>query len=275
MRLEDATLALEPRSVGECIDLAILFYRRHAVKLLTLSLVFGVVPIAAGVLGAANGIGWLLSGASFVLVSPFLGATVVAGVGHHVFGEEFTIANAVRHVRARFGTLVLLLPAARIAYVAVSLMCWGLLTVPVATRYGFSSEVVVLEQLRGYRIVKRCEEILRDTFLEACGRFAAIAAFWCVTSVALFFMLDLGSQALFGIPIFAAKISWALAFEDVMNLLAYDPLLIATLSLTWWLVYPLARLAWFFCYLDARVRKEGWDVEISLRVEARRLSHAY
>jgi hypothetical protein len=57
-------------------------------------------------------------------------------------------------------------------------------------------------------------------------------------------------------------------------LLAYDPLLVGALSATWWLVYPLARLAWFFCYLDLRVRKEGWDVEIELRVEARRLLNA-
>ena len=51
-----------------------------------------------------------------------------------------------------------------------------------------------------------------------------------------------------------------MAANDILNLLAYDPLLVGTLSATWWLVYPLARLAWFFCYLDARVRKEGWDV---------------
>ena len=57
-----------------------------------------------------------------------------------------------------------------------------------------------------------------------------------------------------------------------MNLLSYDPLLVVALASTWWLVYPLARLAWFFCYLDARIRKEGWDVEIAFRVEARRIA---
>ncbi len=154
-------------------------------------------------------------------------------------------------------------------------MCWGLLTVPVATRYGFLSEVVILEQQKGYRIAKRCEEILRDIYLEACGRYTAIAAFAFGSSLILFILMDLGSQVLFGIPVFAAKVSWAVAANDILNLLAYDPLLVGTLSATWWLVYPLARLAWFFCYLDARVRKEGWDVEIALRVEARRLSHAY
>ena len=275
MRLEDSTLALEPRSVGECIDLAVLYYRRHAAKLLTLSFLFGAAPITAGVVGSASGTGWLWSGLLFVFVSPFLGATIVAGAGHHVFGEELTIGNAIRHVGGRLGTLVLVLPSARLAYTAVSAMCWGILTIPVATRYGFLSEVILLERLEGYRIAKRCEEILRDTFMEACGRLATIVGFAFGLSLTLFILMDLGSQLLFGVPIFAAKVSWAVAFDDILNLLAYDPLLVGVLSLTWWLVYPLARLAWFFCYLDARVRKEGWDVEIALRVEARRLSHAY
>lgn len=275
MKLEAATLVLEPRSVGECIDLAVLFYRRHATKLLSLSLLFGAIPVAAGVVGSSSGTGWLWSGLLFVFVSPFLGAAVVAGAGHHVFGEEFTIKAALRHMRARLGTLALLLPVARLAYSAVSVMCWGLLTVPVATRYGFLSEVVILEQLKGYRIAKRCEEILRDMYLEACGRYTAIAAFAFGVSLILFILIDLGSAVLLGIPVFATKVSWAMAADDILNLLAYDPLLVGALSATWWLVYPLARLAWFFCYLDARVRKEGWDVEIALRVEARRLSHAY
>jgi hypothetical protein len=47
---------------------------------------------------------------------------------------------------------------------------------------------------------------------------------------------------------------------------------VVALASTWWLVYPLARLAWFFCYLDARIRREGWDVEIAFRVEARRIA---
>jgi hypothetical protein len=275
MKLENATLALEPRSVGECIDLAVLFYRRHASKLLTMSLLFGGVPVAAGVVASRGGTGWLWSGVSFFLVSPFLGASVIAGAGHHVFGEDFTVGNALRQVSSRLVTLLVALPAARLAVAAVSLTCWGVLTVPVAARYGFLSEVVILEQLERYRIAKRCEEILRDVWVEACGRYAAIAGFAFGLSIVLFLLFDLGSRALFGIPVFVAKISWAVAADDVVNLLAYDPLVVGVLSATCWLVYPLARLAWFFCYLDARVRKEGWDVEIALRVEARRLQHAY
>jgi hypothetical protein len=271
VRLEDATLALEPRSVGAAIDLAILFYRKHALKLLALSLLFGAGPVAVAGWRATRGDGWIWALALFFFGSAFLGAAVVAGAGHHVFGDEFTLRNTLRHFGRNIGSLLFWLPLARVVIGALGAMCWGLLFVPLAGRYGFLSEVLVLEQLRGMRIGKRLEEILKSNHVEACGRYLAIASFALLVSIVLFLFVDLGSQVLFGVPIFVAKVSWAVAYEDVMNLLSYDPLLVIALASTWWLVYPLARLAWFFCYLDARIRKEGWDVEIAFRVEARRI----
>lgn len=272
MKLEEATLALEPRSVGAAIDLAILFYRRHAAKLLGLSLLFGGAPVAFAGFQATRGAGWFWAALSFFFGSAFLGAAVVAGAGHHVFGEEFTLKNTLRNFGRRIGSLLLWLPLKRALEGALGAMCAGLLWVPVAARYGFLSEVLILEQLRGTMVTKRLEEILKSTHLEACGRYFAISSFALLVSTVLFLLLDVGSQVLFGIPIFLAKVSWAVAYEDAVNLLSYDPLLVVTLASTWWLVYPLARLAWFFCYIDARIRREGWDVEIAFRVEARRIA---
>jgi hypothetical protein len=272
LKLEEATLSLEPRSVGACIDLAILFYRRNASRILALSALFGAVPVLIGALRAPSGDGWLWACLSFFYLSPFLGATLVAGVGHHVFGEAFTLKNALKHFLSRIGALALLLPLASTALAAVGAMCWGVLWVPMAARFGFLSEVVTLERLHGLRIGKRIGEILRHHFVEACGRYVAILGFASALSIALFLTVDVGSQVLFGVPLLLAKVSRAMAFQDFYNLLSYDPLLIAALAASWWVVYPLARLAWFFCYLDARIRKEGWDVEIQFRVEARRIA---
>jgi hypothetical protein len=272
MRLEDATLALEPRSVGATIDLAILFYRRHAVKLLALSLLFGAIPVAVGGLRARTGDGWMWAVLLFFFGSPFLGTAIVAGAGHHVFGEDFTLGNALRHLRRRSGRLLLLLPLSQAILGGLSLVCLGLLSIPFAARAGFLSEVVILEQLEGLRAGRRLAEILQNAHLEACGRYLAFAAFAALVSLILFLCVDLSSQFLLGVPIFLSRVSWAVAFEDATNLLSYDPLPVVVLASTWWLVYPLARLAWFFSYLDARVRKEGWDVEIAFRVEARRIA---
>jgi hypothetical protein len=272
MKLEEATLALEPRSVGASIDLAILFYRRHALKLASLSVLFGIAPVAFAGYRATRGDGWLWGLLLFFFGSAFLGAAVVAGAGHHVFGEEFTLNNTLRHLGRRLGSLLFWLPLARIVLLLLGALCWGLLWVPVAARFGFLSEVLILEQLRGARIGRRLEEILKGTHIEAGGRYLGIASFALAVATVLFLFVDLSSQLLFGVPIFIAKVSWAVAYEDATNLLCYDPLLVISLAATWWLVYPLARLAWFFCYLDARVRREGWDVEIAFRVEARRIA---
>lgn len=272
MRLEDATLPLEPRSVGAAIDLAILFYRRHATRLVALTAIFAAGPLAIGAFRATQGDGWLWAGVSFFYGSAFLGAAVVAGAGHHVFGESFTVGNALRTLWRRRWSVLLLLPLARTLLGFLGILCWGIAWVPVAARYGFVSELLLLERLSGMRIGRRLDEILRKHFAEACGRYLAIIGFAGCVVLSMFLLLDLSCEYLLGLPVFFAKVSWAMAFEDVSNLLSYDPLLVVALFSIVWLVYPIARLAWFFCYLDARIRKEGWDVEIDFRMEARRLA---
>ena len=43
------------------------------------------------------------------------------------------------------------------------------------------------------------------------------------------------------------------------------------IQFTIWLPYPVIRLAWFFCYLDQRIRNECWDLQLQFRAEAARL----
>jgi len=271
MRIESARLAIEPRSVGGCIDLACLFYRVHALKLIGLTLVFGAPAVLLSrQLTATTELGWLWAGLIFFFGSPFLGSAVVAGAGHWAFGDPFTVTGAIRDMLKRAWSLLYLLVLSRIALAATAVMCWGLPFVPLATRYGFVPEIVLLEQLRGARIGRRVGDIMRHTFWAAAGRYLAIGMFSVAVFLSIFAVLDLGSGVLFGFPILLGRGSSFFA-DEIFYLLFYDPLVIATLSATAWLVYPLARLAWFFCYLDARIRQEGWDVELAFRIEAQRL----
>jgi len=48
-------------------------------------------------------------------------------------------------------------------------------------------------------------------------------------------------------------------------------MVVVTLQIAMWLTYPIIRLAWFFCYLDQRIRNECWDLDLQCRVEAVRL----
>jgi hypothetical protein len=271
MKVESVRLAIEPRSVGACIDLACLFYRVYSLKVLGLTFVF-LAPVMLMVywLTATTDFGWFWAGMAFFFLTPFLGAAVVAGAGHWAFGDPFTIPRSLAALWKRFWSLLYLLVLTRLALALTGAMCWGLPFLPLATRYGFIPEIVILEQLRGRRIEKRVGEIMMHTFLPAMGRYAVIGLFAAAVWVSVFTLIDLGSGVLLGIPIFFGRLS-SLFAEEMFYLMFFDPLVVSVLSATAWLVYPLARLAWFFCYLDARIRKEGWDVELAFRIEAGRL----
>ena len=59
---------------------------------------------------------------------------------------------------------------------------------------------------------------------------------------------------------------------DVFSQLVYDdPKMLTAMQLTVWLPYPVIRLAWFFCYLDQRIRNECWDLQLQFRAEAVRI----
>lgn len=76
----------------------------------------------------------------------------------------------------------------------------------------------------------------------------------------------------FGVPILSGRVSsWAHFENELMTLMTADPRVGMVLVAVMWFVYPVTRLAWMFRYLNTRIQKEGWDIELSFRVEARRL----
>jgi hypothetical protein len=272
MKIDEARLVIEPRSVGACIDLAVLFCRSHVGEVMGLTLCFGApLTLAAYGLTLATDDGWLWSALSLFFVTPFLGAALVAGAGRWVFGEPFTVGAALRVTASRPWSLLYSLLLTRVGIGLTLLFCWGLPSIPLATRFGFLPEVILLEQLRGSRIGSRLGEIMKHTFWDATGRLAYIVFFGLASFLSIFIFIDMGSGTLLGFPILIGRVSSSFFFEEAVNLLFFDPLVVSTICGTLWLVYPLARLAWFFCYLDARIRKEGWDVELAFRVEAKRL----
>jgi hypothetical protein len=102
-----------------------------------------------------------------------------------------------------------------------------------------------------------------------------IVLFFVMSVLSLFVLVDLAAGMLFDWPILIGRISGlGYMLEELATLLSRDPRVAAALVTVAWLVYPVTRLAWMFCYLDVRIRQEGWDVELDFRVEARRLEAA-
>ncbi len=56
-----------------------------------------------------------------------------------------------------------------------------------------------------------------------------------------------------------------------MTLIGRNPLFAATFAVAALFAYQLGRVAWFFTFIDARVRRDCWDLELILAREANRL----
>lgn len=270
MKLDATTVPIEPRSLGACIDLAVQFQRRHARPLLQLTLLF-LVPatlLTVLVVAAAPDTGLLWSAAVYFVAAPWLGAALVAGAGRAVFGEPFAARAALRALTPRGAASLLVV---RVFVALATLLCFGLGGAAIDAYYGFLPEVLVLEQLEGSEARRRVGELVGPTYLVLLWRRTALVVFGMIVAAAVYDVADELLGLLAGRPLFTGRIDPRF-WSDDLALLWADPWAAALLSAAAWLVYPLTRLAWFFCYLDTRIRREGWDLELGFRVEARRLA---
>ena len=273
MRLDGAIFAIEQRPIGGCIDLAIVFLREHIVSILQLLACFAV-PSVVLTWWLIDHHEWSLQSCLliFALECPLFGGALVAAAGHRVFGDRFSPLNGLRELSRRWLLYSALMLVVRLITLAGS--CCGILPgYAVAARYGFLAEVLLLEVCPARRFESRLSDLMNQTFIGLVGRLITLTAFFSIAVVSVFVLVDVACGTLLGLPILIGRVSGdVFAYEDkMMTLLTSDPRVAAVLIAVAWLIYPVTRLAWMFCYLDVRIRKEGWDVELAFRVEARRL----
>jgi hypothetical protein len=272
MKLDGAIFSLEQRSAGSCIDLAVVFLREHFWGIWRLVACFAV-PSTVLTWWLVSRAEWTLNGCSllFFLTCPFCGAVLVAAAGPRLFGEPFSAAKVFRALLSRLFLFSVLMVLIRL----VTLVAAVFLIFPayfVAARYGFLAEILFLEGCPAKRYETRLSDLMNETYTGLVGRLMTIVTFFSLATISLFVLVDLTSGTLFGFPILMGRLSSVAYFMvELETLLSSDPRVATTLVAVAWLVYPVTRLAWMFCYLDVRIRKEGWDVELDFRVEARRL----
>ena len=123
-------------------------------------------------------------------------------------------------------------------------------------------EVLLLEQAPVNSVTKRLSWLAGGGgYSRNLGRLMGLMVFWAVLSFGLFLILDFLATTLFNSPIFfKIALDSSRSTGDVFSQLLYDdPKVLTAIQLTIWLPYPVIRLAWFFCYLDQRIRNECWD----------------
>ena len=277
MQLDGAIFSIERRHVGGCIDLAVVFFREHMLTILALTAVFAVPSCSlVWFIADSSEDTFFLSQVLFVFLSPLLGATLVAGCGRRVFGDSFTAGESLRLALKRIVPLMLASILVRLGSFA---LVW-LLLIPallLATRYGFMAEILYLEQQEFGKIGRRISSLTGVFFFRLCTKLIRIWWFYCVIVLSMFVTVDIGARVLFGFPILIGRIPFEFNefFAWEFQVLFFsDPRFLTTLHAMLWLAYPIARIAWLFCYLDARIRKEGWDLDLDVQIETQRVEAA-
>lgn len=270
MKVEDCIVAVERRTTGGCIDLAFTFTLQFLKPLYLLTFCFAapsclLVWAYGQMAGSDILIPCLLIFAVFCML---LSGAMVAAVGPLVFGVSIRKRAAIRAVFSRiivYGFIASLVRATGMCLIfpMVLLMAWA----------GHLPEVMFLEKTAGNRISERLSWLTKGGgYSRNFGRLIAISALWLLMALGLFKTIDFGGYYLLNVTIFSHQIPFGPDFwTEFASSLIDDVNVTLVLHISLWLTYPIVRLAWFFCYLDQRIRNECWDIDVQFRTETVRL----
>jgi hypothetical protein len=279
MRFDQVAVPLVPRTTSNCIDLALLFLREHmgpitrlwaTIALPACALVYVLVDryecqLPTGVL------------VLFLASSP-LGILLMTGAAPSAFGEPFTWRRTWAHLGWR-GAASLGWGLILRCLIALGLVLFIFPGCLLAVRTGFFVEQAALSKLARHLHDRRTDELLKGEMGDLFVRGAGIAMFCTLLWFVLLLTADFVSSNLLGLPILIGRLNVDFSYlrdfgefiEYLFRFLWRDPVVVTSAIAVALLVYPLGRLAWFFCYLDVRVRRDCWDMELQILQEAERL----
>lgn len=193
-------------------------------------------------------------------------------------GQMFFLSLCLRSVCA-LGPALMLFPPFRDWRLALVLILTTIPGIWLALRTGFLLEQTCLSRLDPALQGDQVREILKEETGELFGRATWMAQFSLLVWGVLFISVDALASLIFRTPLFLGRLDelprGAEVGEHIQHawgLLITDPLILSTLTATALLVYIVNRLAWFFCYIDIRVRRDCWDLELKMLQTTRRLA---
>ena len=258
MRFERAIIDIRPRRIFEILDLSLRFYRAHLGRLLGTVVLFALPAVSLGFTVYYLFDSLLFGGLVFFFVMPVSSHAVVLAASRLVFGTEIGLSELRALYRPVWLSLFFRRLLQRILWVPLFPLVAGEI---IRLGYVFSPMIVLLERLTGLPGTLRRKSLNREGGVRAFVFDLAVAFTALVLVVALAFFADLVASDIVDIWEFGGL------FEDVASSAA---------KVTLWLVFfavisPVVDLAWFFFYLDTRIRKEGWDLELGFKAMAKRL----
>lgn len=270
MLLVSNRISIRERSFPDLLDLALHVIRAYAMPLVV-ALAVGAIPAMLlnawllapyarldPKLGVPGGYVWWM----FLLVlweAPLVTAPVTLYLGQSLFTERPQTGRIISSFFASLPQLLWYQVFVRALLVAL-ILTWLFLF----TSWPYLNEVILLERNRFWRGRLGAMTTSRRTLILHKGAGNDLFARW-ITTVAVSAMLLLSI--------------W-------YSLIAVEDALLADMNWDWWKLsmytfyYPLAlwlvvgylTVVRFLAYLDLRIRREGWEVELMMRAEEARLT---
>jgi len=274
MRFEQATIRLAPRRPYQCLDLAFILWGRHLVPVLQIWAIAAGPFLAAHYLLASYGqtrlyVTWLLWYASLAPLEALLLAAAVPSA----FGAPFQLAGALATLR-RCGVRLLAVAVLSRLTILVSLLLGTVAGLWVAAWLGFLTEATILNSLEERGLHDRSATALaRKDLGDLVSRLILISLFGLLVAIVLFATLDFAFQVLLAVPLFTGRLEFGDDWiSQAFALLWSDPAVTTLQMAALTLAYLPCRLAWWLCYVDARVRRRLWDMELQMLQQADRLA---
>lgn len=280
MRFDQVAISLAPRSTANCLDLALLILRRHAVPLVALWAWIAIPSCALTY--------WLVDQFDcslwtgllvFLIASSPLGVLTVMGIALSTFGEPFTANDVWRRVKQGGWRLLTMTLLIRFGAIFAGVILCGIPGALLSVWYGFLAEQAVLANLSKDLFDSNLKDLVKAEFTDLCARALWITVFCFLLWWSLFVLADtVGYYVLFGAGLFSGRLNIDVQYLGVEKFLPtvvdffwYDARVVTALLGCGLLVYVLGRLAWFLAYIDLRVRRDCWDMELQILHEAERL----
>lgn len=144
--------------------------------------------------------------------------------------------------------------------------------IPLAARFGFVAERACLLQFHRRMHHRGTDRLIKAELGELFLRLVGISLFFGIVWLVLFLTFDVLCSLVFQVDILIGRMGDVDFFtEQFWDFLGTDPKLLTAATATALLAYPITRIAWFLCYIDLRVRRDCWDLELGLTREAARL----
>lgn len=278
MKFTEAAIDLQPRSIGACLDLATMFVSRRLSLWLATWAIFtiptcGLVYLIAettdyGFLGFLAGLGF---------GSVPLGTALVFAAAQTAMGQSCTAGQAaVGGLRVSWKPM---LTVAALRVIQLPLLLAVLPGLALAILTGFHAEARVFARWRAGEHEHKVGELIHSEYSDLMVRGGALIFFGAGCWWLLTLTVDCASTVLFGLsPIItrfgdATRNIWELDdwsgwWSAAGTFMTSDSLTLTTLTATGLAAYAVCRLAWFFAYIDLRIRRDCWDLELALAEEA-------